>query len=245
MPTWNESEKQRIQGLLDTAKITKDLSWYKKAVVSKIVANKARYKAMAELFKCPLAFIPLIHCKESASDLGKFLTYIGNGQPLNKVTTIVPKGRGPFKTWEAGAIDALNLKKIAEITDWSLARMFYILEGYNGYGYRSKGVNSPYIWNYTNHYTKGHYVADGKYDPNAVAGNIGCVALYMLLLEADEEFAFSYKKPQPEPILDPKIEEPPPVYEEVPTPKWFDPFKALIIKFLDMLFGEKRDGRAE
>ena len=52
------------------------------------------------------------------------------------------KGRGPFPTWEAGAIDALDLDRLNQVTDWSPERASYEIEKFNGFGYRAKGVNT-------------------------------------------------------------------------------------------------------
>lgn len=233
MSKWNEQEKESLRIKILQAKVTGDLAWYKNNVVPKIVKNKERYRLVAEEIGIPLAMVPLIHCQESGSDLGVFKAYLGNGQPINKVTTIVPKGRGPWKTWEEGAIDALTydgLNKIG-LENWSLERMLFELEGFNGYGYRGKGVNSPYIWNFTNLYSKGRYVADGKYDPNAVSKNIGCFALYKLLVDADRDFAIDDEIGKPNPIdLVP---------QEPATPSWFEPFKKFIQALIDKVFGIK------
>src|SRR6478752_1567683 len=68
------------------------------------------------------------------------------GVPWNRVTRLVPKGRGPFPSWEAGAIDALDLDRLNQVSDWSPERACYEIEKFNGFGYRAKHVNSPYLW---------------------------------------------------------------------------------------------------
>src|ERR1041384_4139469 len=40
---------------------------------------------------------------------------LGNGEPLTRVTRLVPKGRGPFSSWEAGAKDALHIDKLDQV----------------------------------------------------------------------------------------------------------------------------------
>lgn len=229
---WNEDERKRIASLIATAQINTDVTWWKKNIIPKIVNNKSRYKAVADALGIPLAMIPCIHLQERASDLGLFKAYLGNGQPLTQKTTIVPKGRGPFNSWEEGARDALILDGMNKIglEAFTLERMLYELEGYNGYGYRSKGINSPYIWNFTNLYTKGRYVKDGVFDPNAKSANIGCYGLYILLCEADPSFKIGAKSPE-------VITEPLPA--EIETPDWFEPFKVWIMAMFEKLFGSK------
>jgi hypothetical protein len=36
----------------------------------------------------------------------------------------------------------------------------------NGFGYRAHGINSPYLWSYSNQYHAGKFVSDGVYSPN-------------------------------------------------------------------------------
>ena len=49
----------------------------------------------------------------------------------------------------------------------------YELERYNGFGYRDRRpqVLSPYLWSFSNHYSRGKYVADGRFsDPSPTHG---------------------------------------------------------------------------
>lgn len=149
----------------------------------RIMAGKPRYLALEQKTGVPWFFIGLVHLRESNLN---FDTYLGNGQSIHRVTTIVPVGRGPFSTFEAGAIDALQKMKFTAIRDWSLERIAFCLEGFNGYGYRSHGVNSPYLWAGTNRYTRGKYVRDGVFDPNAVDQQLGSMAVLSRLCLADQ-----------------------------------------------------------
>lgn len=139
-----------------------------------MLQNKERYAAIARRFVNPGLkwwLIAVIHEMECTQN---FNCYLGNGQRLNMVTTIVPAGRGPFQSFEDGAIDALKLQGIDRVTDWSMGNVLYILEGYNGYGYsKYHNMNSPYLWSGCNHYEKGKYTNDGHFDPNAVSGQVG------------------------------------------------------------------------
>jgi lysozyme family protein len=51
------------------------------------------------------------------------------------------------------------------------------VEGVDGFGYQGKGIFSPYLWSGTNFYTKGKYLSDHIFDPNAVSRAIGVVPL--------------------------------------------------------------------
>lgn len=153
-----------------------------KAKVDTIFSNKQRYVNISTKFANPIkwyhvAFLHVMEC-----DLN-FNCYLGNGQPLNKKTTIVPIGRGPFSTFELGAIDAIKLDGLDKVQDWSIGNTLYILEGFNGYGYsKFHETNSPYLFSGSNQYVSGKYVSDGKYDKNAVSQQIGIALLMKELL---------------------------------------------------------------
>lgn len=147
-----------------------------------IQASAGRYRAVSEIVHVPWPLIGAIHRKESS---GKFTCNLHNGQPLDIVTTIVPKGRGPFKSWEESAIDALKGKRrLIDSIDtidgaWSLEQCLWFAEAYNGFGYLSHGINSPYLWAGTTAYTKGGYPRDGHYDPEHVVKNAGVAGILL------------------------------------------------------------------
>lgn len=157
-------------------RISADMGPKFKTAADRITSYKARYETVSKATGVPWWFIGLTHYRESNLN---FNTYLGNGQSLSKKTTIVPKGRGPFKTWEEGAIDALvNCPPYAaKNKDWSLGPSLALLEAYNGLGYSKKGKPSPYLWAGTNQYVSGKYVADGVYDPNHVDKQLGVAGL--------------------------------------------------------------------
>jgi lysozyme family protein len=55
--------------------------------------------------------------------------------------------------------------------------MLYRFEKYNGFGYRRRGIVSPYLWSFSNQYTKGKYIADGKWSSEAVSRQCGAALL--------------------------------------------------------------------
>ena len=154
-------------------------------LADKIISNKDRYETVAHSFSNPIRWfhIGLIHLMEGE---GNFNTYLGNGQSLNKVTTIVPKGRGPFASFEEGAIDAIELQGLDKVQDWSIGNTLYILEKYNGLGYSNyKGINSPYLWSGSNQYTAGKYISDGAsgYSSTAISTQIGIALVLRNLID--------------------------------------------------------------
>lgn len=130
-----------------------------KTNADRISKNKARYEALAAELKAEIPHITwwiigVIHHMEATCD---FTKYQHNGEKLGAVTKKVPKGL-LFHTWEESALDA-SRKHLKEL-DGSIARVLYILEGFNGYGHRlyREPVKTPYLWSYTNHYKKGKYI---------------------------------------------------------------------------------------
>ena len=49
-------------------------------------------------------------------------------------------------------------------------------------GYRKRSVATPYLWSFTNHYDKGKFVADGKYDAEAISKQVGAAILLKELM---------------------------------------------------------------
>lgn len=179
--------RAEYQRLFDTCVIAPDKYPFVDAAVNTILKSKSRYDAVSAITGVPWFFIAIPHYMEGA---GRFDRHLHNGDPLTARTTHVPKGRPaggtpPF-TWEESAVDALTFTGITKWTDWSLPGILFKLEGYNGYGYRTKAkppINTPYLWSFTNHYTKGKFVEDGKYSPTAVSKQVGAACILRRLAE--------------------------------------------------------------
>jgi lysozyme family protein len=149
-------------------------------IVQRIIANKERYRTVEASTAVPWYVIAVIHSLEGSSN---FRTHLHNGDPLTARTVHVPAGRPrngqpPF-SWEESAMDALAYDGMTQNTDWSIEHIAYVLEGFNGWGYRRlhPDVKSPYLWSFSNHYTRGKYVADGKWSPTAVSDQCGAMVL--------------------------------------------------------------------
>ncbi len=166
--------------------------------VDKILAHRSRYESVADTLGIPWYFIAAIHNMESSQNFSK---HLHNGDPLIARTKHVPEGRPktgtpPF-SWEESAIDALKLRKLHRVEEWTLPRMLYELEGYNGWGYRlyHAHVLSPYLWSWSNHYSSGKYIADGTWSDTAVSRQCGSVLLIKRLEERGEIRFSSIKEP--------------------------------------------------
>lgn len=159
---------------------------------------KAHYQAVSAKTGVPWWVIAVIHMRESSQS---WTSSLAQGDPWNRVSVHVPAGRGPFRSWEEAAIDALvNCSPYAaRNTDWSVGGTLTLLESYNGLGYAAKGRPSPYVWAGTNQYTSGKYVKDGVYDPNYVDTQPGCANLIKTMMQLDPSIEFGGKQTAPSP----------------------------------------------
>ncbi|MGW1422689.1 peptidoglycan-binding protein [Bradyrhizobium manausense] len=165
------------------------------------VANKGRYLAIARQAGMPdiaWVFIAVSHYRESSQDFSKSLA---QGDPWNRVSTHVPAGRGPFKSFEDAAVDALVKCSpyAARLKDWSIGGTLTNLERFNGTGYANRGLPSAYVWAGTDQYEAGKFVADGVYDPNKVDKQLGVAGLIMTMMQLDPSIKFDGPAPQVQP----------------------------------------------
>lgn len=182
-----EDVEAEYRRLFETCQIRSEhrstVQWY----VSKIV-DAARRKSYEQAFEetcVPWYAVAIIHGMECSFDM---TSHLHNGDPLKAKTKQVPAGRPnpwlPPSDWVSSAVDALRYDKLHEQADWSLARTLYRWEGYNGWRSRLlHNINTPYLWSFSNHYTKGKFVADNKWDPNAVSKQCGAAVMLKALVE--------------------------------------------------------------
>lgn len=154
-------------------------------IAKRLVAAKDRYIVVQNKTGVPWYVIALIHEREASQN---FNTQLGQGDPLSRVSTHIPKGMGPYTgpgAWERAAEDALHLDKLDQVKDWRLEKCLYYLELYNGWGYHSHGVPSAYVWAGSTVYSSGKYVADGVWSSSAVDTQAGCAPLLKCMMALD------------------------------------------------------------
>ncbi|MBR0855676.1 hypothetical protein [Bradyrhizobium liaoningense] len=153
-------------------------------VARRLVAAKTRYQPVSARTGVPWWFIAVVHERECSQS---WRGSLAQGDPWDHVSRNVPRGRGPFKSWEDAAVDALVACApfAARNKDWSVGGTLTKLEEYNGLGYAAKGRPSPYLWAGTDQYKSGKYVRDGVYDPNVVDKQLGCVGLILAMMRLD------------------------------------------------------------
>lgn len=154
--------------------------------IQTILRYQSRYESLAQKVSIPWYFIGIVHGLEASFN---FLAHLHNGDaPLTKKTTHVPINRPapwlPPSDWQSSAVDALTQQGFVGKVDWSLERMLYRWENYNGFGYRAKKIPSPYLWSFSNNYAAGKFVKDGKFDGAAVSKQCGAAVLLKGLLNS-------------------------------------------------------------
>jgi lysozyme family protein len=160
-----------------------DLGFY----LTRLNKHRDRYQAVGEPLGIPWYFIGCIHALEGGFD---FNAHMFNGDPLTARTVRVPRGQpetppanGVSYTWEESATAAMRFKGFDLDGEWSLPRLLYRWEGYNGFGYRSRGVPTPYLWSFSTLYDKGRFVADHQFDPNARSKQAGAAIMVKGLVD--------------------------------------------------------------
>ncbi len=156
--------------------------------VTMMQKSRERYAAAGKRGGVPWYFIAAVHGLEASFN---FRAHFHNGDfPLGRRTRQVPSGRPlvwlPPSDWESSTIDALRLMGFSGQQDWSLARTLYRLEAFNGFGYRRIGRVTPYLWSFSNHFDRGKFVADGRFDPRARSQQCGAAMMLKMLDEAGE-----------------------------------------------------------
>lgn len=161
-------------------------------VAERLLRDKQVYAEVSEKSRVPTAWLMAISEREMSGNLH---CYLGNGQPLNRRTTIVPRNRGPFPDFVAGALDAMHLEGLDKVADqpggWSMERYCYESELWNGFGYRARGIPSPYVYGGTTVQRRGKFVADGAFDPSVMDPQLGTLAIAAGLIKLDPSLAFA------------------------------------------------------
>lgn len=184
--------------LWDSVKIRPDYTYRIDKAVALYLDNKDRYKAVEKMRKggVPAPIVFTLHGREST---WSFRKHLHEGSPLTGRSRWVPKGRPKFApanghtyTFEESAEDALYLLKDMESVDWtSCDRALYNIEKYNGLGYiKYRPIHSPYLWSGTYHYSRGKYVADGRYSSSAVDKQLGCGSILKRMQERGIDIGF-------------------------------------------------------
>lgn len=154
----------------------------------------AEYVAAQQRTGVPCVWFAAVHYRESSNDMRGVLH---NGEKIvgtNQRTSLVPAGLGPFPTWADSADASIKIKQLDSVEHWTIERMLFEAERFNGLGYVGKN-NSSYIWAGTTEEQTGLYVADHVYDPNAEDKRLGvaaCLKAFQALGRPDIDALFFY-----------------------------------------------------
>ncbi len=194
-PKFNEGLRTEYRSLFDACKVR---SKYQSDIATEVKflrtdVNKARYKAVQGITGVPWYFVGIVHSLECSS---RFRAHLHNGDPLTARTFQEPPGRPkiwlPPSDWTSSAVDALAYEADAQkkiwgpSDDWSLERMLFRFESYNGWGYRPRKMASPYLWSFSQHYTRGKFKFDGKYVASLVSDQAGAAVILSELVKSGE-----------------------------------------------------------
>ena len=178
------SAERGYRNLWDKMEIRGQYLDVSKDIAYRLFGNKARYQTVADEIGCPWFFVAVVHNLEAGAN---FHRHQHNGDPLSARTVNEPPGRpisgSPPFTWEESAIDAFRMKNLHLIQDWSLPRILYEWERFNGFGYVKHKINSPYIWSFSNLYTRGKYIRDHVYSPTAVSQQCGAAVILRRMID--------------------------------------------------------------
>jgi lysozyme family protein len=126
--------------------------------------------------------------RESSSD---YSCSPAQGDRWDRVSIHVPRGLGPYPDWGDSCVAAYGIDKLDEVgaSNWIWTRACYEGELYNGFGPRANGRHTGYLWSWTNIYTAGKYVEDGKWNPDVRDLQCGMVPMMAALLRLDASLA--------------------------------------------------------
>jgi len=149
--------------------------------IERIMWGRNQYLAVEAETGVPWVFVALIHEMECDCD---FSRQILNGQKIDEMTTIEPKGHGPWRFWNTSAIE--GVQRYSLIKNWSVGEIGYYLEKHNGFGYRNAGLLSPYLFSGCQWgIDLGLYTKDGTYDPLKESLQAGAYVLLSELIKRE------------------------------------------------------------
>lgn len=204
MPTFQQTETGYGK-LWDSAQIKPSRQHEVATTVDRIMLRRSDYAAIQGRTGVPWFMVAALHMRESGLS---FKTHLHNGDPLTARTYHVPSGRpkdgNPPFDFKDSAEDALTMAphSLNKVPRWSVERMLYEQEKYNGFGYIKYGENSPYVWAATTEQESGKFVADGKYDPNATDTQLGTAVVMKEIAARDPGVAERLKDREASPPKD-------------------------------------------
>lgn len=150
-----------------------------------------RFRPAHEKLGIPLVWMICSFERESGCNFSKSPA---QGDPWNRPSVHVPRGVS-FKSFEDAAVWSYRHDGIAGAKyPWSMTYACYAWNLFNGFGPNDHGRVSGYVFAGTDQYDPpaglgGKYVADGKWDPDTVDQQLGCLALATCMIALAPELA--------------------------------------------------------
>ena len=129
------------------------------------LVNRVIYEKLSVVSAIPWFVILALHMREGGNRLDRS---IKDGHTIDPSTFFV---------------DATKVLRSRALPDrWDSAGCLFMSETYNGFGPRHHGINTGYLWSFTDEYTMGKYNIDGHWDPTLVDEQPGVVTLFMVMV---------------------------------------------------------------
>jgi lysozyme family protein len=153
------------------------------------------YLPVAAATNVPVIFQAATFERESSTD---FRCSPAQGDPWKLISTHVPRGRGPYKSWIQCAIDSYERERVGVlapgVTRWDAAYFCWKVEAFNGFGPRNHGRPSGYIYAGTDQYDPptgpgGKYASDGVWVPGMVDKQLGALPVALAMIRLRPELA--------------------------------------------------------
>lgn len=155
--------------------------------------DAGRYTPGCQQTGVPISWAAASFEREASSN---FNLNPAQGWPLNSRSRWIPHN-GPFPNWTAAQIAAYAIDGLTKVgkENWSWAAACYYAEAFNGFGYRARGVHSPYLWAGSNIYIRGKFIADGEYSASAIDEQLGVIPMMarMIALRPELELPIPFK----------------------------------------------------
>jgi lysozyme family protein len=154
-----------------------------------LVAIKGRYVAVERSEGVRAAWLMACDYRESSNDPTKLFA---NGDPLDRASTHVPAGLGPYtgpEAWTRGCIASLRHDHVTAAETATAAAACARAERWNGLGPREHGRRTGYVLGGTNLYTGGGYPSDRRWDPDWHDNRFGVAPIMLVLGQIDPSLA--------------------------------------------------------
>lgn len=187
-PELEPEYKRRLAAM----RITREREIDKRAAQLIRPAILERFLPVQDALRIPIVWMLCSFERESGMD---FTRSPAQGDRWDRKSVNVPRGVGPFPSWEAAAIWSYKHDAIDQNSfPWTFAYCCYAWEKFNGFGYRAHARVSPYNFAGTDQYDPpsgkgGRYAGDGNWQPSQVDTQLGCVPLALRCMQLQPALA--------------------------------------------------------